>query len=70
MQTAPAVTATSVCWRERPLTGNFRGDRDRPELAVCRHRRNLIERPLYNSRQPSTCEVLLRIVVPPFSAEA
>jgi len=28
----------------------------------------LIERPLYNAGQPSRCEGLLRIAVPPFSA--
>jgi len=26
------ATATSACWRERPLTGNFRADPERPEL--------------------------------------
>jgi hypothetical protein len=29
--------ATSACWRERPLTGNFRGGRERPELAGLSH---------------------------------
>ena len=67
---ASTTTATSARWRERPLAGNLRGDLDRQELAVCPHCRNVIERPLYNSRQPSTYEGLLRIVVPPFSAEA
>ena len=42
----------------------------RPKLAGCRHCRDLIERPLYNAGQPSRCEGLLRIVVPPFSAGA
>jgi hypothetical protein len=27
------TAATSACWRERPLTGNFRDDLDRLELA-------------------------------------
>jgi hypothetical protein len=30
---AATASATSMCWRERPLTGNFRDDRERPELA-------------------------------------
>jgi hypothetical protein len=30
---ASTATATSTCWRERPLIGNFRGDRERLELA-------------------------------------
>ena len=30
------AAATSACWRERPLTGNFRGDLDRLELAASR----------------------------------
>ena len=32
---ASTTAATSACWRERPLTGNFRGDLDRLELAGC-----------------------------------
>jgi hypothetical protein len=33
---ASSATPTSVCWREWLLTGNFRGDTDRPELAANR----------------------------------
>ena len=36
------ATATSVCWRERPLPGNFRGDRQRQVLAVLRLMRSRI----------------------------
>ena len=35
-RSASTVTATSACCRERPPTGNFHGDIDRPELAVTR----------------------------------
>ncbi len=28
-----SITGTSPCWRERPLTENFRGDSERQELA-------------------------------------
>src|SRR4030095_2077530 len=33
---APTATATSVCWCERQLTANFRGDPDRLELGASR----------------------------------
>lgn len=42
----------------------------RPELAGPRHWRDLIQRPLYTAGQPSRCEGLPRIVVPPFRAGA
>ena len=30
----PRLHRYSACWRERPLTGNFRGDTERPVMAV------------------------------------
>jgi len=49
---ASTANPTSVCWRERPLTGNFRGNRERPELAGQRHtpRRSRCPEPRRSSR--------------------
>jgi hypothetical protein len=40
---ASTATATSSCWRGRLLTGNFRCDRERLELAGLGHRSDATE---------------------------